>query len=151
MLNKKGISPLIATVLIIGFTIVIAVLVITWVNNLVGDQTDVQQCQADAASKCTSYVNLVTATALFDGTNTIASVSNGASENVNVVINYISATEITMDTEIIDAVTGDSTIGTGTAGQAAIIKYLVRVSGAYKDTTCDAACGDGSEVVVATL
>jgi flagellin-like protein len=32
--NKKGISPLIATVLIIGFTIVIAALVITWGTNL---------------------------------------------------------------------------------------------------------------------
>ncbi len=34
MKNKKGISPLIATVLIIGFTIIIAALVITWGTNL---------------------------------------------------------------------------------------------------------------------
>ena len=34
MKDKKGISPLIATVLIIGFTIVIAALVITWGTNL---------------------------------------------------------------------------------------------------------------------
>ncbi len=34
MKNKKGISPLIATVLIIGFTIVIAALVITWGTGL---------------------------------------------------------------------------------------------------------------------
>ena len=34
MKNKRGISPLIATVLIIGFTIVLAALVITWGTNL---------------------------------------------------------------------------------------------------------------------
>ncbi len=34
MKNKKGISPLIATVLIIGFTIVLAALVITWGTRL---------------------------------------------------------------------------------------------------------------------
>lgn len=39
--NKKGISPLIATVLIIGFTIVIAFLVITWLTG----RTDVLMCQ----------------------------------------------------------------------------------------------------------
>ena len=32
--NKKGISPLIATVLIIGFTIVLSALVITWASGL---------------------------------------------------------------------------------------------------------------------
>ena len=53
MLNKKGISPLIATVLIIGFTIIIAVLVITWTTGLVKDQADLKECEAKAAAKCT--------------------------------------------------------------------------------------------------
>lgn len=35
MFNKKGISPLIATVLVIGFTIVLAALVIQWGGQLV--------------------------------------------------------------------------------------------------------------------
>jgi len=59
MLNKKGISPLIATVLIIGFTIIIAVLVINWINNLVGDQATIVDCTTEAMKKCnTAYSDL---------------------------------------------------------------------------------------------
>jgi len=54
--NKKGISPLIATVLIIGFTIVLAVLVITWISGTVTTQTENTDCLADANSKCLDLV-----------------------------------------------------------------------------------------------
>ena len=37
---KRGISPLIATVLLIGFTVVLSFLVINWVKDSVNDQTD---------------------------------------------------------------------------------------------------------------
>ncbi|MEK6826180.1 MAG: archaellin/type IV pilin N-terminal domain-containing protein, partial [Nanoarchaeota archaeon] len=39
MFNKRGISPLIATVLIIGFTIALAALIITWGVSFVTQQT----------------------------------------------------------------------------------------------------------------
>ncbi len=51
-MNKKGISPLIATVLIIGFTIVLAVLVITWITETVKTQTDTADSLTDANTKC---------------------------------------------------------------------------------------------------
>ena len=38
--NKKGISPLIATVIIIGLTIVLAALVVTFGTNLVKKTTE---------------------------------------------------------------------------------------------------------------
>ena len=45
--NKKGISPLIATVLLIGFTVALAAVLMTWgldyirgTTDKVGDQTD---------------------------------------------------------------------------------------------------------------
>ncbi len=47
--NKRGISPLIATVLVIGFTIVLAALVITWGTKLF--RTTVEE--TEAASKIT--------------------------------------------------------------------------------------------------
>ena len=52
MNNKKGISPLISTVLIIGFTIVLAVLVITWISGTVDDTTSETDCMTDAQNIC---------------------------------------------------------------------------------------------------
>jgi len=68
--NKKGISPLIATVLIIGFTIVLAALVITWGTKLF--KTTVEQ--TESASKfsfaCSTGLKLEVLNAEFDdGTN----------------------------------------------------------------------------------
>ncbi len=44
--NKKGISPLIATVLVIGFTIVLAAMVITWGTRLF--KTTVEETEAES-------------------------------------------------------------------------------------------------------
>lgn len=57
MNNKKGISPLIATVLIVGFTIVLAVLVITWISGTVSKQTEDTDCQVEVNNKCLEIVN----------------------------------------------------------------------------------------------
>ena len=56
MKNKKAISPLIATVLIIGFTIVLAAVVIQWGSQLVErlkGQTDINIEKTDACQKFT--------------------------------------------------------------------------------------------------
>ena len=58
MKNKKAISPLIATVLIIGFTIVLAAVVIQWGGQLVDrikGQTDVT---SDVSLKCSDLTQL---------------------------------------------------------------------------------------------
>ena len=56
MVDRKGISPLIATVLIIGFTIVVAVLVITWITNTVEDLTCVESCNIEGQNLCRNFV-----------------------------------------------------------------------------------------------
>lgn len=53
-MRKKGISPLIATVLLIGFTIVIAALVIKWGGDLVRSQAKTTTCTSQAQLKCVS-------------------------------------------------------------------------------------------------
>jgi flagellin-like protein len=50
--DKRGISPLIATVLIIGFTVILAFIIITWINSNVDDLTCDQSCNADGGSLC---------------------------------------------------------------------------------------------------
>ena len=63
MSEKKGISPLIATVLIIGFTIVLAVLVITWISSTVDDQQDQTDCMVDANNMCLNFIGDLSASA----------------------------------------------------------------------------------------
>lgn len=52
MYNKRGISPLIATVLIIGFTIVLAVLVIAWLSGVFEGELDTEQCSVEGQKFC---------------------------------------------------------------------------------------------------
>ena len=49
---KKGISPLIATVLIIGFTIVLAAVIMQWGGSFVRHLTEEQQIKTEAQTKC---------------------------------------------------------------------------------------------------
>ena len=58
MTNKKGISPLIATVLVIGFTILLAALVITWGTNLFKDTVADTQVNSDFSIACTTGLKL---------------------------------------------------------------------------------------------
>ncbi len=57
-INKKGISPLIATVLLIGFTIVLAALVITWGGELFRKTTKNTGETYDFSLLCTTKYNL---------------------------------------------------------------------------------------------
>lgn len=54
MNSKKGISPLIATVLIIGFTIVLAAVVMQWGSGFVKDLTKTQAERSEGTTKCVS-------------------------------------------------------------------------------------------------
>ncbi len=51
-MKKKGISPLIATVLLIGFTIVLAAVVMRWGGEFVRTTTEETACETDIASAC---------------------------------------------------------------------------------------------------
>ena len=158
MLNKKGISPLIATVLIIGFTIIIAVLVITWVNNLVGDQTDVQQCQAEAGAKCSDYYNLLTFAAQYSDEEpddaeleVLAKVTNAAADDPEIVITFMYEDGTLVGTQTVNTYTdGIGSIyyepGYEQNPQAnMVVKFLVKSSSEYKGEPCEVACGEGTE------
>jgi len=68
MIGKKGISPLIATVLIIGFTIVLAALVIQWGGSLFkGIQQDTG-VKSEVSTACSiGLANLDVKDAVYDG------------------------------------------------------------------------------------
>jgi FlaG/FlaF family flagellin (archaellin) len=60
MHNKRGITPLIATVLLIGLTIIIALIVYTFVTNFAENQIEDTENDADISLLCAKEVNLET-------------------------------------------------------------------------------------------
>jgi|GEM_PF-1918231 len=82
---KKGISPLIATVLIIGFTIVLAALVITWGGDLFKGIQDETGKTADLSTKCSYLLNGVDIrNAEYDGGDLYALIDNSNPSNLNI-------------------------------------------------------------------
>ena len=78
MKSKKGISPLIATVLLIGFTIVLAALVMRWGGQFFRQQTDVVGCESEGQIKCTSGVDIeITDVLAGTGVITVNVLNNG--------------------------------------------------------------------------
>jgi len=148
--NKKGISPLIATVLIIGFTIVVAVLVITWINSLVGDQTDNQACTADALGQCTDASRFLSFSAVPGAVagDLDATVSNSGPEAYDVRVVVLASTGAQNSNQLVavadysDATTAITPTALGTYD----VRFVVEVTGQYKDVTCNEICGEGETV-----
>lgn len=85
-MTKKGISPLIATVLIIGFTIVIAALVITWGTNLFKKTQQQTGELSEINLACTEVLGGMTLTANVDANNpgmVSLTLDNGADREVS--------------------------------------------------------------------
>ncbi|MBI2110544.1 hypothetical protein HYT51_02080 [Candidatus Woesearchaeota archaeon] len=79
--EKKGISPLIATVLLIGFTIVLAALVMKWGGELFRTTTTTQGCMAEARLTCASDIEID-----ISAENTTDTVfTDGLNLNVNII------------------------------------------------------------------
>ena len=109
MKNKKGISPLISTVLIVGFTIVLAVLVISWINQTVNNTTDNTDCQVEAESLCLGVVGDLE----MSNTGTAFTISNLGSTNLTEVkivqSDAAGATVGAIDTLALNGFTSNST------------------------------------------
>lgn len=83
MKNKKGISPLIATVLIIGFTIALAVLIISWIMGIFDDKQCDIDCNIAANDMCLDFVGDLDAVVANDSSNqnwTLSLINKGSSD-----------------------------------------------------------------------
>ncbi len=101
--DKKGISPLIATVLIIGFTIVIAALVITWGTNLFKRTQETTGERANINLACTETLgNLGLSATKLGGNQVSITVDNTVRRAIDgFVVRVYDATGVadTLDTE----------------------------------------------------
>lgn len=58
-MNKKAISPLIATVLLIGFTVIIAVAVWMWYGSIIREQMEKEGALNEIKTDCTTQISLM--------------------------------------------------------------------------------------------
>ncbi|MEW6063095.1 MAG: archaellin/type IV pilin N-terminal domain-containing protein [Nanoarchaeota archaeon] len=69
MKNKRGISPLIATVLLIGFTIVLAALIMQWGSSLLKEQTETTGTTSKAQIACSTEVDFTVDSVIIDSSD----------------------------------------------------------------------------------
>ena len=157
MINTKGISPLIATVLLIGFTIVAAVLVITWINTLIGSQTDTQACKSTALDKCISTTGSFTYgyTGARSTSDVVATVFNGGTKDATFRVAYLD----TNGNAATNCVAGPSTAASFTTASFAALpacdegtiyklRFVQEVTATAETTSCTETCGSGVTIEV---
>src|SRR3989344_999906 len=89
--EKKGVSPLIATVLIIGFTIVLAVLVMNWALPFVRNLQETTEESSNIQILCANEVIFSIRDACDSGTNQVKlTVANDGVKNINKFIGRFS-------------------------------------------------------------
>lgn len=115
-MTKKGISPLIAVVLIVGFTIILAVIIVNFILNVAEEQTESTECEADATKECMDFVSEGSFEASFSEVNLgdpdpdTITIFNFAGATADFIISYLDEDGNTMHTATI------SGIGTGQSG-----------------------------------
>lgn len=82
-MNKRGISPLIATVLLIGFAVIIAVSVWMWYGNILQGQFMKQGALSDIQSDCLSEIKLDVVSASKSGNIVTIDIKNSGNKLFN--------------------------------------------------------------------
>jgi flagellin-like protein len=91
MIMKRGISPLIATVLLIGFTVILSILVVTWVSSIVETQTEGTTADVGAQKQCLESIGDLSATFTGTGPYTINIANSGNVNFDDVIVQWGSA------------------------------------------------------------
>lgn len=116
--KRKGISPLIATVLIIGFTVALAAIIMTWGSSFTkGMQTQAEQ-SSNIQMKCAQDVALIVDAACISGGNLkVTMKNNGAMDITNMTARLFA------DSTTVAVVDGIKTICTTLTTPAGLSKY----------------------------
>ncbi|MBU3940815.1 MAG: hypothetical protein KKH88_02745 [Nanoarchaeota archaeon] len=89
-MNKRGLSPLIATVLIIAFTVVLASLLIVWVRGINNEFMGGSLCEYGANVKCTNINFKIVRVESFDNNITVTLFSNSNADFTTIVLQAFS-------------------------------------------------------------
>ncbi len=108
--NKKGISPLIATVLLIGFTVALAAMIISWANKYVRGTTSESESDIQRALKCAQDLNFkvtnISCGGATGGAKSISVENNGLVDIKSVIVrtHYDNGTIITNETALLTGI-----------------------------------------------
>ncbi|MFH1592820.1 MAG: archaellin/type IV pilin N-terminal domain-containing protein [Candidatus Woesearchaeota archaeon] len=94
-INKKGISPLIATVLLVGFLVVVILIVWLWGYDFVTEQAEKQGALADASENCVETVMKI-----YKTSNGYEILNEGAVEFGGVIIQQFCSDGTIADTKV---------------------------------------------------
>lgn len=98
--NKKGISPLIATVLLIGFTVALAAMVFTWGNSFIKKTTEKTEEGTAIALKCATELGFEISGVSCNPDKSISSVkvdSRGSIDIKSLKFRFVSDAETTVE------------------------------------------------------
>lgn len=104
--TKKGVSPLIATVLLIGFTVAIVSLVVMWGKGYTEEKAEKQGALSEAQLSCENIDFTVTA-ASWNGGRLILQIKNRAATSIDAFVFRINQGAVVIETA--DVVRGMST------------------------------------------
>ncbi len=87
-MNKKGVSPLIATVLLITLVVILIASIILWVKGFVQERISKEGALAEAESKCTQIAMDIKNIQISPGDNTklIVEITNSGSEDISALV-----------------------------------------------------------------
>ncbi|MDP4012170.1 MAG: hypothetical protein Q8R00_01005 [Candidatus Nanoarchaeia archaeon] len=102
-MTKKGVSPLIATVLIIGFTVALAAMVMTWGSGFIKKTTEETEKSTAIALKCASELAFEISEVTCDSSQNIQSVkvdNRGTIDIKALKFRIVSAEQTTVDDKV---------------------------------------------------
>jgi flagellin-like protein len=113
VLQMKGISPVIATILLVGITVGVIIIVNIWFPGLIGSQTETIETSSESFTKCAATtLNIDSAKYYSTGTSRIVNVTittSGSQNLKNVTITVAGAGGSTVSTKFYNQ-TGDDLV-----------------------------------------
>lgn len=152
-MNKKAISPLIATVLIVGFTILLAVLVIGFIEDITKTRMCDEGCKIEANTGCMNLKNFditgVNGTLLAN-----ISITNRNTVDASYAIGVYDLNGASLEVKQGTLSSFNNTVVefTGLSGDPVSAKFIPTVEVAYtqedidKECNCAVTCGEGIEI-----
>lgn len=151
-MNKRGISPLIAMVLIIGFTVVLTVVVVNWARSITGDLTGQVGCETAATSLCRNMpdIPISVSEAVIPPTLMKVTMSNVYSKNLEFLLTVRDPQGAILDSTLKE-VSGNSIdyhlFSSGTYVSGNSLEYSIILKHTEEETECKITCNEGELTV----
>lgn len=146
-MKKRGVSPLIAVVLIVGFVIILAMIIIHFVRDLADEQTKSIDCERKANHKCNS-VNDIYVTPQRVGDDIEVTVSNIYDFDLSYTIVLLDLEENIIEGEIQTIDLGpngytEDPLTFNTDHDVGKVRYIVKRNEVIDEIECYATCKQG--------